>query len=237
MNNMVLICWWMFSKQSPSGICRINGWDLCWKSGKSQGMFFCQLCGNPDLPLKISKIRHKSVEVFAASLFAVFAPWPNVWHKYKPRGDDISYTISGSKGQSHPGRSELLPYLIRGSVPIWLIRFICGTNTANAGLMCSALFPCQKKSQRSTPRGSFLHMLSYTYWPLVAKDCRCYKIRRSTCSCLCLPVRTRQPSNNCGRILPFYTLVIHGRSGKDFRDTCKTDNDCPTVWITTVMNL
>ena len=48
------------------------------------------------------------------------------------------------KGQSHAGRSKLLPCLIRGSVPIRLIRLICATNTASDGLMCSALFPGQK---------------------------------------------------------------------------------------------
>ena len=60
------------------------------------------------------------------------------------------------KGQGHAGRSRFWPCLLRGSVPIGPIHFICGTHTTHEVMMCRAPFLGQKvKGQGHTGRSKF----------------------------------------------------------------------------------
>ena len=55
------------------------------------------------------------------------------------------------EGQGHMGCSKFLPCPLRGSVPIWLNNFICGTYTTHEGTMCHAPFS-GPKSKGKIPR-------------------------------------------------------------------------------------
>ena len=72
----------------------------------------------------------------------------NFWLKYNSWGDYVC-TISNHKVkvtqvlwiQGHRGCSKFLSCPLCGSVPIWPIRFICGTNITLEMMMCHLSFP------------------------------------------------------------------------------------------------
>ena len=90
--------------------------------------------------------------------------------------------ISGwkAKGPGHRCNSKFFSFLLRGSLPIWLICFILGTDIVHDLSMCCDPLPCQKVTTvcyLSTPCLSaglwwllFVHYMPIC-WPLVAVIC------------------------------------------------------------------
>ena len=70
----------------------------------------------------------------------------HMWYTSNPWGEDVSRTISGSKGQRSRSQwsFEVLPCPLHGSVPIGPIHFICGIHTTHEVTMCRAPFQGQK---------------------------------------------------------------------------------------------
>ena len=76
-------------------------------------------------------------------------PSPDIHETYTRYWYDqmlVARTISGQKvtGQGHRGHSNFLSCPLRGSVPIWPICFILGTNVIRAVTMCRDPFPGKK---------------------------------------------------------------------------------------------
>ena len=47
-DNLISMCFWIYCKKLPQGIYHDSDWNLYQQSGKCQGIFFCQPCGNSE---------------------------------------------------------------------------------------------------------------------------------------------------------------------------------------------